>query len=81
LSGCSNAASRWKVPIRIWPWLSRTSTADRVGEGSSLRSSGSPVSISEKVLLVSAPSASSISVASTSRTPPFRVSRPSPNRL
>ena len=61
--------------------LSRTSTAERVGEGSSLRSSASPVSISEKVFEVSTPSASSISVASTSRTPPFSVSRPSPKRL
>ena len=55
--------------------------AARVGEGSSPRSSASPVSISEKLLLVSTPSASSISVASTSRTPPFNVSRPSPKRL
>jgi hypothetical protein len=39
------------------------------------------VSISEKLFDVSTPSASSISVASTSRTPPFRVSRPSPRRL
>jgi hypothetical protein len=67
--------------MRIWLWLSRTSTAERVGEGSSPRCSASPVSISEKVLLVFTPSASSISVASISRTPPFSVSRPSPPRL
>ena len=65
--GLVEKARRWKVPIRIWPWLRRTSTAERVGEGSSLRSSASPVSISEKVFEVSTPSASSISVASTSR--------------
>ena len=52
----------------MWLCWSRTSTAERVGEGSSLRSSASPVSISEKVFEVSTPSASSISVASTSRT-------------
>ena len=67
--------------MRIWLCWSRTSTAERVGEGSSPRSSASPVSISEKVFEVSTPSASSISVASTSRTPPFSVSRPSPKRL
>jgi hypothetical protein len=38
------------VPMRMWLWLSRTSTAERVGEGSSPRCSASPVSISEKVL-------------------------------
>ena len=32
-------ASRWKVPMRMWPWLSRVSTAERVGDGSSPRSS------------------------------------------
>ena len=67
--------------MRIWPWLSRTSTAERVGEGSSPRHSSSPVSITEKVLLVLTPSASSISVARISRTAPFSVSRPSPSRL
>ena len=38
--------------MRIWLWLSRTSTAERVGEGSSPRISASPVSISEKVFEV-----------------------------
>ena len=56
-------------------------TAERVGEGSSPRINASPVSISEKVLEVLTPSASSISVANISRTPPFSVSRPSPSRL
>ena len=42
--------------------------------------SASPVSISEKVFEVSTPSASSISVARISRTPPLSVSRPSPTR-
>ncbi len=74
-------ASRWKVPMRMWPWLSRVSTAERVGEGSSPRSSASPVSNSAKLFDVLTPSASSISVASTSRTPPFSVSRPSAWRL
>ncbi len=67
--------------MRMCPWLSRVSTAERVGEGSSLRSSSSPVSNRAKLRLVGTPSACSISVASTSRTPPFRVSRPSPKRL
>ena len=52
----------------------------RVGDGSSLRASSSPVSIRLKVFEVSTPSASSIEVASSSRTPPLRVSRPSPPR-
>ena len=56
-------------------------TAERVGLGSSPRSSASPVSISEKVREVGTLSASSISLASTSRTPPLSVSRPSPKRL
>ena len=43
-------ARRWKVPMRMWLCCRRTSTAERVGEGSSPRSSASPVSISEKVL-------------------------------
>ena len=63
--------------MRMWPWLSRVRTAERVGEGSSPRTSSSPVSNKAKVLDVLTPSASSISVASTSRTPPFRVRRPS----
>ena len=67
--------------MRIWPWLSRVSTALRVGDGSSPRVSASPVSNKAKLREVSTPSASSISVASTSRTPPFNVSRPSPRRL
>src|SRR3954462_11691570 len=58
-------------------WLSRTRTEERVGEGSSWRASASPVSIRLKVLEVSTPKASSISLARSSRTPPFRVSRPS----
>ena len=64
------------MPMRIWLWLSRTSTADRVGEGSSPRSSASPVSISEKLREVGTPSASSISVARISRTPPFKRQPP-----
>lgn len=51
------------------------------GEGSSPRTSSSPVSISDSVRLVGTFSASSISVARISRTPPFSVSRPSPKRL
>ena len=39
LSTSPKKASRWKVPMRMWPWLSRVSTAERVGEGSSPRSS------------------------------------------
>ena len=42
--------------------------------------SDSPVSIRLKLREVRTPSASSISVASTSRTPPFSVRRPSPLR-
>ncbi len=38
--------------MRICEWLSRTSTAERVGEGSSPRTSSSPVSTTEKVLEV-----------------------------
>ena len=64
----------------MWLWLSRTRTADRVGLGSSPRSSASPVSISENDREVGTPSASSIAVAKTSRTPPFSVNRPSPER-
>ncbi len=67
LSVSPSVARRWKVPMRMWLCWRRTSTAERVGEGSSLRSSASPVSISEKVFEVSTPSASSISVASISR--------------
>ena len=67
--------------MRMWPWLSRVSTAERVGEGSSPRSSSSPVSNKAKLFEVLTPSASSISVARTSRTPPLSVSRPSPRRL
>ena len=74
-------ASRWKAPMRMWPWLRRVSTAERVGEGSSPRTSSSPVSNKAKVFDVLTPSASSISVASTSRTPPLSVSRPSAVRL
>ena len=70
-------ARRWNVPMRIWPWLSRVRTDERVGEGSSPRTSSSPVSNKAKVFDVLTPSASSISVASTSRTPPFSVRRPS----
>ena len=77
----SKKARRWKVPMRIWPWLSRVSTDERVGEGSSPRTSSSPVSNRAKLFDVLTPSASSISVASTSRTPPLSVSRPSPLRL
>ncbi len=64
----------------MWLCESRVSTAERVGLGSSLRCSASPVSISEKLFEVGTPSASSMAVASTSRTPPFSVSRPSPKR-
>ena len=32
------AARRWKLPMRMWLWLRRTSTEERVGEGSSPRS-------------------------------------------
>ena len=64
----------------MWLWESRVSTPERVGLGSSLRCRSSPVSISEKVREVGTPSASNIAVASTSRTPPLRVSRPSPAR-
>ena len=46
------AARRWKLPMRMWLWLRRTSTDERVGDGSSPRVSASPVSISEKVLEV-----------------------------
>src|SRR3546814_1110626 len=60
--------------------LFRSITAARVGEGSSLRSSASPVSTMEKVFELLTPSASSISVAKISRTPPFSVSLPSPKR-
>ena len=35
--------------MRTWPWLSRVRTAERVGEGSSPRCSGSPVSTSAKL--------------------------------
>ena len=49
-SASSKKASRWKVPMRIWPWLSRVSTAERVGEGSSPRCSSSPVSNKAKRL-------------------------------
>ena len=80
-SSSPKKASRWNVPMRIWPWLSRVSTAERVGEGSSPRTSASPVSNSAKLFDVLTPSASSISVASTSRTPPLSVSRPSAWRL
>ena len=66
--------------MRICECDSRTSTLERVGEGSSPRISASPVSIRLKVLEVLTPSASSISVARISRTPPFSVSRPSPRR-
>ena len=52
-----------------------------IGDGSSPRHSSSPVSTIENVLLVFTPSASSISVASSSRTAPFSVSRPSAVRL
>ena len=38
--------------MRMWLWLSRTSTDERVGDGSSPRVSASPVSISEKVFEV-----------------------------
>ena len=31
------AARRWKLPMRMWLWLRRTSTEERVGEGSSPR--------------------------------------------
>ena len=41
--------------MRIWPWERRTSTAERVGEGSSPRCSASPVSISEKLREVLTP--------------------------
>ena len=41
--------------MRIWPWLSRVSTAERVGEGSSPRSSASPVSNKAKVFDVLTP--------------------------
>ena len=64
----------------MWLWDSRVSTAERVGLGSSPRCSASPVSIREKEREVGTPSASSMAVASTSRTPPFSVSRPSPSR-
>ena len=62
-SASPKKASRWNVPMRIWPWLSRVSTDERVGEGSSPRSSASPVSNSAKLFDVLTPSASSISVA------------------
>ena len=55
LSASPKKASRWKVPMRMWPWLSRVSTAERVGEGSSPRSSSSPVSNSAKVFEVLTP--------------------------
>ena len=64
----------------MWLCDSRTSTADRVGDGSSPRSSASPVSIRDRARLVGTPCASSMAAASTSRTPPFSVSRPSPDR-
>src|SRR5678815_4614311 len=64
LSASPKKASRWKVPMRMWPWLSRVNTAERVGEGSSPRSSASPVSNTANVLEVLTPSASSIPVAS-----------------
>ena len=51
------------MPIRICPWLSLVSTAERVGEGSSPRASFSPVSNNAKLFEVLTPSASSISVA------------------
>ena len=54
-SASSKKASRWKVPMRIWPWLSRVSTAERVGEGSSPRSSCSPVSNRAKLFDVLTP--------------------------
>ena len=63
----------------------RTSTLERVGEGSSPRISASPVSIRLKVLEVSTPSASSISRrqnlahAALERQPP--VAAPRPGRL
>ena len=50
------------------------------GEGSSPRQRDSPVSIKLKVRDVFTPNAWSASAASTSRTPPLRVSRPSPPR-
>ena len=61
-------------------WDNRTITAERVGEGSSSRIRSSPVSMIEKVRDVLRPRASSISVASTSRTAPLSVNRPSPLR-
>ena len=54
-SASPKKARRWKVPMRIWPWLSRASTAERVGEGSSPRSSSSPVSNKAKVFDVLTP--------------------------
>ena len=41
--------------MRMWPWLSRVSTAERVGEGSSPRSSASPVSNRAKLFDVLTP--------------------------
>jgi hypothetical protein len=41
------AAWRWKLPNRTCECDSRTSTDERVGDGSSPRSSASPVSKSE----------------------------------
>ena len=64
----------------MWLCDSRVSTAARVGLGSSLRVSASPVSISEKLFEVGTPRASSMAVANTSRVPPFSVSLPSPKR-
>ena len=61
----------------MWLCDRRVSTAERVGLGSSLRCRFSPVSTSENAREVGTPNASSISAASTSRTPPFKVSRPS----
>ena len=78
--GLVEASRRWKLPMRICEWLKPHQHAERVGEGSSPRSSSSPVSIRLKLFEVSTPSASSIAVASTSRTPPLRVSRPSAPR-
>ena len=41
--------------MRIWPWLSRVSTAERVGDGSSPRTSASPVSNKAKLFDVLTP--------------------------
>ena len=64
------------MPKRRWLHDSRVSTAERVGEGSSPRSSASPVSYKARQRLVGTPSASSIRAASTSRTPPFKRQPP-----